>query len=376
MPAGQGVLDHGVCGLATVRLIDPPHRIAESLAPTLGTSSGATAEPDVVVRFVDRLPAERLRLLELNDAAFDDERFYVVDAFGARTRLEVDRIGEAGLELVCERRVREIPLLLPIVALGLLGKGHVLLHSAAFVHRNRAFLAAGWKKGGKTELLLAYLSNGAAYLADEWTLVSPDGTARGLSGPLRVWRWHLQQLPEARRRIAPRARARLALAGAYRRAYALLPEPRPKSGLLRQRFDRLAQEGGVPWLGQVSVPADTLFPHAAALEPVRLDVAVLVQAASEGTEIMPSTGAEIARRMVASQEYERALLRTTYEQFRFAFPGRQNPLLEGAASEELRILEQAFRGVLALELRHPYPVDLQELYALTQEVAAEPPGPS
>jgi hypothetical protein len=371
MGAAPATVDHGVCGAATVRLVEPPERVATSLVATLGASVRPSAQADVVVRFVDRLPSQGLRRLELAEAAFDDEAFYVVDAFGARTRLDLDRIGTGPLELVCERSVREIPLLIPILGLVLLAKGHVLLHAAAFVHRGRAFLAVGWKKGGKTELLLAYMSNGAAYIADEWTLVSPDGTAAGLGGPVRVWGWHLQQLPELRKRVPARMRARLALADAYRRGYGLLPRPGPASGSLRERFDRLGRDGGVPWFGQVALEPTDLFGRPSAADGVKLDVAILMQAGEGGTTTARTSGREIARRMVASQEYERAALLRAYDEFRFAFPGRRNDLLEHAAQEEQRLLEQALENVPALELRHPYPVQLGDLYAATEEWLSE-----
>ena len=359
------IVNHGVGGLVTIRLVSPPSHVGDSVEQALGVSSGPSAGADIVVRFVDSLPGRNLRMLELNEAAFDDESFYVIDPFGSRTKLEFDRIG-VSTEIVCERSVREIAFLIPIVGLHLLQKGHVLLHSAAFLHRDRAFVATGWKKGGKTELLLAYMAQGATFLADEWTVVSPDGTVRGLPGPMRIWGWHLQYLPDVRQRLSGRTRARLAMLGAYQRLYSTLPRPTARSGVLRERFERLGLTGGVPWAGQVAASAGSLFPGQTSVEPAKLDIGVLTNSAEGETRALETTGTELAQRMVASQEYERMPLRTAYDQFRFGFPEKRNALLERAASEELALLERAFTNVRVLELRHPYPVPLPELYRATE----------
>jgi hypothetical protein len=70
--------------------------------------------------------------------------------------------------------------------------------------------------------------------------------------------------------------------------------------------------------------------------------------------------------MVSSLEFERAALTTAYQQFRFAFPDRVNPVLDGARDQELKLLTAALAGVPAYEIRHPYPVALRALYDAVQ----------
>jgi hypothetical protein len=67
--------------------------------------------------------------------------------------------------------------------------------------------------------------------------------------------------------------------------------------------------------------------------------------------------------MVSSQAFERAALTTAYQEFRYAFPDRVNPLLETARERELLLLTRALADVPAHEVRHPYPVRLHDLYA-------------
>ena len=78
--------------------------------------------------------------------------------------------------------------------------------------------------------------------------------------------------------------------------------------------------------------------------------------------VRPVSPSEVARRMVASQAHERRPLFEAYERFRFAYPERRAPALEGAPEEELRLLEEALAGRPAHEVSHPYPVPLPLLY--------------
>jgi hypothetical protein len=66
--------------------------------------------------------------------------------------------------------------------------------------------------------------------------------------------------------------------------------------------------------------------------------------------------------MVASQAHERRPLFEAYERFRFAYPERRAPALEGVPEEELRLLQDALAGRPAHEVSHPYPVPLPLLY--------------
>lgn len=352
------MIDHVLHGLVTIRLQEPPAHVVDSVVRTLGPSSGPAADTaDVTVRFVDRLPAGTdLRWLNRREAAYDGDSFYVTDGAGARARLAVESVGDR-VELVCERRIGAVPLLLPIVGLRLLERGHVLLHAAAFRDEGRTVLVAGWKKGGKTEILMPFLAAGATHLADEWTVVSADGSVRGLTGQLQLWDWHLRQLPGVWRRLPPRQRTRLRLA---RMAGAA-------AGAQGGFVGRLTAEAGVATLTQARVMPGAAFPGQLGAGAHPVDVVLLAGVgADERIEVAPIDAAEVARRMVASLAYERAPLRVADQQNRFAFPGRDNRRLADAERRELEILTAALQALPAYEVVHPYPVDLAELRRAVQ----------
>ncbi len=358
------VIDHSVHGLVTIRLVCAPQSVVDSVVRALGRSQGSPSkEPDICVTFTDNItPYGKLRLIGLNEAAFDDETFFLLDNLGRRIRLDFDRLGER-CELVCEHGVSAIPLLIPLLGLSLLRKGHVLLHSSSFVYEDKGILVTGWEKGGKTEMLLPFMAAGAYYLADEWTIVSPeDGTLRGLSGIAQIWSWHFRYLPQYWARIRAIDRHRIRLVRLYQRLYRAVPDAVRDRFLPLPFLRRLSLEGGISLLGQSRSSPERLFRDHMWQGTANLDRVFLVSAVQGETSVSPIDSQMIARRMVASLAYERRRLLVAYNQFRFAFPDRKNELLETAGQQELRLLSQALEGRPAYQICHPYPVPLHDLY--------------
>lgn len=358
------VFHYDVHGLVALRLDDAPPHVVDDVTRELGppqTSLGR--EPDLVVRFVDRVdPRGHLRLLGLHDAAYDDEHFYLLDAQRRRARVDLTRLGEP-CEIVCEREVARIPLLIPMLGLYLAAARHVLLHAASFVHRGHGVLVAGWQKGGKTETLLPFTAAGAHFVADEWTVVGPERGMYGVSGVARLWDWHLRELPQYWERITPRQRARLRVWRGYRRLYRALPRHDHVRAWPVRLLREASSDGGGPWQAVDRIPPAQLFGdrvwHGRA--PLdRLFLPVLVQEAT--TSVVPTDPKTVARRMVSSLEYERRALATAYQQFRFAFPDRISPALDTVRERELALLGDALADLPAYEIRHPYPVALHDLH--------------
>jgi hypothetical protein len=368
----SSVVDHSIHGLATIRLVDAPQHVVKALVRTLGRSQGsAAAEPDIIITFVDKLTTKgRLRFLGLNEAVFDDDHFYVLDDLGYRVRIDFGRLGER-CELVCERGIKSIPLILPILGLRLLRKGHILLHSGSFVYAGKGILVAGWQKGGKTELSLPYLAAGAQYMSDEWTVVSGEtGMVYGLTGIAQIWSWHFRYMPQFWARVSRVDRLRIQLMRLYqwlyRQFYRLLPKGFRERSLLLTYLYRFSLEGGFFVLGQVRSAPEALFQ--VRREPAQLDHVFLATVGETKTTVLPVEPQEIADRMVASQAFERRKLLIAYAQFRFAFPDRANRWLENAGEHERNVLAQALAGKPAYEVCHPYPMPLNELYEATHSL--------
>ncbi|MDH2443030.1 hypothetical protein QDR37_03625 [Amnibacterium sp. CER49] len=363
MSASQ-VVDWDVHGLVRVRAEGAPGGVLRHITEELRAPVPAPAgEPDLRITFVDRLPeAGRLRLLGLGAAAYDDEHFYLVGAGGARARIDLAAAGTA-TELVCERGLRHVPLLVPLLGLHLAQRDAVLLHAASFVHRGVGVLVAGWQKGGKSETLLPFMAHGAEFVADEWTIVGGSPATMAGIASTALWEWHLRQYPQYWSKLDAGQQRRIAAWRAAHRAYRAAPGTERLPGPVRRRLQRLMTEGGNPVQAAGQLDPAVVFDGRVRTDRVPLQRVVLpVATLDRGVELVPDSGAAIAQRMVHSLDYERSALTTAYQQFRFAFPGRTNPLLERLPVDEQRILTAALQGVPAFELRHPYPVRLDALY--------------
>ena len=354
-PRGPGALDFDLHGLAAIRTVGATSAEAAAVRRQLGPLEATVdGPPDVVVRFVDRLErSSRLRYIGLDDAAFTDDAFLVLRSkhkSSARVRIDFGQIG-GPTEIVCERGLAAVPLLIPILNLTLLAKGVLPLHASAFVHEGTGVVATGWSKGGKTEALLAFAARGAEYVGDEWVYLAANGAqVYGIPQPIRIWEWQLRQLPEYARLLRTGERARLkaldVLAGAERVLQPL--DGRLAALVKRQRYVDVAPERVFGRLGPMSAPFDRLF--------------LLMSHESSEVVVEPADPLEIGRRMAFSLRHESLDLLAAYLKFRFAFPDASSHVIDHAAALERDALSHALAGKAAFVVRHPYPVSLAALF--------------
>jgi hypothetical protein len=347
-------IDYDVHGLAGVRVLGAAPADAAVIDRQLGgLRAPLDRDPDVVVRFVDRLEvAGPVRLLGVGEAGFSDDAFLLLRSrhkARARVRVDVERIGR-GCEIVSERGVPAIPLLVAIVNLSVLANGALPLHACAFCHGSTGVVATGWSKGGKTESLLAFMARGARFVGDEWVYIEPDGgRVHGLPEAIRLWDWQVRQLPGIRERIdgGDRARLRALRAGA---AAARARGAGRVAALLERQL-------------HVDVAPARLFDASAIALSGGFDRLFLMCSWEEPEiRVQQVGGDEVAARMAASLQHERAPLTACYEQFRFAFPDRVNPAIEDAARHEQALLDRLLAGRAAFAVDHPYPVRLDGLF--------------
>ena len=363
----ETAVDYDVHGLVGVRLLGAGPRETAAVDRQLGPSRRSLErEPDITVRFVDRLELHGpVRLIGLHDAGYTDDAFLVLRSkhkAQARVRFDVARLGDR-CEIVCERGLPAVPLLVATINLTALTRGALPLHASAFEVGGRGIVTTGWSKGGKTEAMLTFVSRGARFVGDEWVYVEGDGTrVHGLPEPIRLWDWHLAQLPEVRAKAGTAAVARLR--GLRAAADAGTALARRRGG--RGKVGTLATRGANLVKGQLHVdaPPERLFGAEALALSSSFDRLFLVTSADgPETAAEPVDPAEVAARMAASLRYEREPLMALYEKFRFAFPARRNEALEAAPAREEELLGRVLAGKPAWEVRHPYPVDFAALHA-------------
>jgi hypothetical protein len=349
--------DFDLHGFAGVRVLDGEPSDVAAVARQLGPIPRTLERPpDLTIRFVDRLvPSSRLHYLGARDAGWADDGFYVLRSRKkpAMVRLPIDRIGEP-CEVVCERGLPAVPYLIAMLNLTVLTNGALPIHAAAFELDGRGVLVTGWSKGGKTELLMAATRAGARYIGDEWVYLTADGDMFGIPEPVRLWDWHLDQLPDVRRGLRRIDRLKLRMLPLAGRLDAAVPRA------LRGSFPGRTLSRAVPVIDaqrHVDLPPERLFGPLGPLAG-RLDhVLFVVAAAGDAITVEPIAAADVASSMLFSLLHERLDLTTIYLQARFAFPELANPRLDQLETVQRERLSSFLADRPAHRIVHPYPVD-------------------
>ena len=366
----NGFVDFDLHGLAGVRLVDAGPSDAVAVGRQLGPLPRTLdREPDITIRFVDRIElGSRLRYLGAKEAGWTDDGFYVLRSRKAPVVVQVpmDRIG-GHCEIVCEHGLPAVPFLIAVLNLTVLANGALPVHAAAFELDGVGTLVTGWSKGGKTELLMAAAGAGARYIGDEWVYLTTEGRMYGIPEPIRLWDWHIRQLPVARDHLSLTDRVKLRGIPALRRLDRATPRRLrrlPPSKLLHRAMPTL--EGQL----HVDVPPDRLFSDVSR-NSGRLDrILFVVSAAGSETTVETIDPLEVAARMRASLVHERLDLATLMLKARFADPSIQNDDLDAAEARQRELLDRIFAGHPAYIVTHPYPVDLAALFESVRPVLA------
>ena len=277
-------------------------------------------------------------------------------------RIPFEQIG-GRCEILCESGLYAVPLLIPILNLTALANGMIPLHAAAFNFRDTGVITTGWSKGGKTETLLAFMAQGARYVGDEWVYLSQDGqVVRGIPEPVTLWHWHLNQMPEFRKLVGKGERARLL---ALKLAMRLLNGRQPKGSDHGKHRSRLVSRV-TPLLERqlyVKVPPERVFGEGfGQFEGPAEKLIFVASHASTQVTAQPIDPCEVAQRMVFSLQEERQPFMSYYYRFRFAFPERTNPFIEGASQLERELLTRALADKDSWAVYHPYPVSIPALF--------------
>ena len=356
-------IDYDLHGIVAVRLLGAGPAEERLVTRQLGPIRAALErEPDLVIRFVDRLDlAGPLRLLGVDDVGFTADAFLVLrgkQKTRARVLIPVERIG-GRCEIVCERGLAAVPHLVAIVNLTALAKGALPLHASAFLWNGTGVLATGWAKGGKTEALLAFLTEGASYVGDEWVYLQGDGSRMfGIPEPIRVWDWQLRDVPWLAARLPRAARARLAGLRAAAGAAGRIAAGSGGAARLARRLRPLIDHQR--W---IQIPPREVFgAERCVREAAPRKLFFVASHDSDDVVVRAVDPEQVARRMVFSLGEERADLLSCYRKFRFAFPEATNPLLEGCEAREREMLIRALGELDAYEVLHPYPVSIPALY--------------
>ncbi len=358
--------DFDIHGIVGVQVQDATTKDILMVGRQLGLVEKQLERPaDIIIRFVDKLKTpESMRYLDLGDIAFTDDSFYVLKGkHKSRTKVKIpfQDIGSQ-CEIVCERGLAAVPHLIDIINTVALGNGFLPLHASAFNYDGVGVVVTGWSKGGKTETLLAFMAEGAEYVGDEWVYISRDGALMaGIPIPIRVWDWHLDDLPNYRKILGRRDRYRLRVLKTFVRITEKISEGKIGKGYLSKLMNRVA-----PLLKKqmyVNWSPGKVFHNTKFLMKGRPDKLFFVgNHISSDVVVSPMDPSEIAKRIYFSIQEERDDFIAIYQQYRFAFPEQPNELIDQSSQIQQELLNTALSGKESYSVFHPYPAPVSKLF--------------
>lgn len=362
------VTDYDLHGIVGIRLLGATDAEVKMITRQIGPiQTTLNREPEIIIRFVDEMPLNgRLRYLGVNEAGFTDDAFLVLRSkhkSKAKVQIPFDQLGTEQIEIVAERGLTAVPHLIAIINLTALSRGALPMHASAFTYNGLGVLATGWAKGGKTETLLSFMAQGAQHIGDEWIYISEDGQKMyGIPEPIRIWDWHLQDLPQYRDMVSASDKARLRgldfVVNSMEKAAAHRRLGKTKPAKLLQRATPIIKRQQYVHLEPHKLFGDSMGPMVGNLDKIFL----VASHEPANITVTPIDATEVADRMVFSLQDERDDLMAYYRKFRFAFPQRQNSLLEQAEERQRQALHKTLAGKTAYLVYHPYPVAIPALY--------------
>jgi hypothetical protein len=372
-PDSVHAVDFDIHGLVGVRLIAPSPTNVTAVSAQIGPpSSRLLRRPDIVVRYVERLSPGPLRYVDLGKTAFSKDGFIVFPEADGEGRVSIpfEQIG-SDCEILCERRVGWIPLLIPIINLTALKKHRcVPIHASAFVHEGTGVLVTGWVKSGKSEALLAFSQHGATYVGGEWVLLSSDGnTMYGLPGTFRMWEWQRRDLSHLQTVGSNAGILRLIrFLDSMQRA---MPETLHRFGPLK-----LLREGMPALRRQLNfrVEPKAIFGHRCRSLTGHADKIFIGTVHSDDRILIESADpAAVADQLACAMEFELTSLMSHYRAFKFAFPRVRNEFLEKVHDALRDALRQALATKEIYTVYHPCRGPFDDLYQAMRNVLGTPP---
>lgn len=343
---------HGVVG---IQVLDWKRSDIRNVENQLGLQrTQLDRPPDLTIRYVDRLPLMGELTYLSRDAAIAGDVFVLAAGADRRPVMQVPfaSLGSR-CDLMIVRGMSSIPLLAQMLSLTALRSGYLPVHASAFEYDRVGVLVVGGAEVAKTGTLLAFMSQGATFVGDDWVLVHKDGrTMYGLPTPMKLKSAHLRALPEYRARLDVRTKRRMRMMSSLLRLERCVPgysSPTSIAGRARARV-RARLAAGVT----ARVSPHRLFGAAARFGAGAPDIVFLARSVeSTGVAVNPIQPNDLVRCLVPLLEHEWKELDRHYALFRAAFPGRRNELIESKTKLLEAGLQFALKEKRTYEICYP-----------------------
>lgn len=357
-------IDYDILRIVGIRFKNPSEYIIKEMDSYLGRfKEKLIREPDITIEFVEEIKTFDLIHVEHRSSAFDKNGFYIfVDKNDSlKVKIPFEQIGSK-CNIVCESKVRSIPLLNHIINFTFISKGYLPVHGSAFSYKGKSNLVMGWTHSGKTETLLAFANHGATYIGDEWVVLTNDGKCIfGNPVPISISEWYLEQIPNLIPKINFQNKALFAGIHFVEKFYTFCTKLKIHKSFPFKFVGQMLPS--IQKQQRIFVNPQNIFHENLISSPLPLDNLFFTMS-WENNEISISNYKPelIAESMLNSNEVEQNYFWDHYKSFRFAFPEVRNNFLDSIQERQRKLINKFFSNKKSYKVIHPYPVSFEKLF--------------
>jgi len=352
-----------------IDLIDPPNKLAHFMGEELGyfqIDSGSSKQDnsDIVVRFVDELPIMGKREYISLYAGYDDVSLFVMDGLQHKATIPFDSL-EGNCKIICEKGFDPLNILLLLENLlryKFVLKEAVLIHASAVSYHGQGIIFPAWANTGKTNLLLQFLKDGANYISDDFAIIREDGLIYGYPRRLQLFDYNFSEFPQLAVTLDRSARldfVKQKLSTKLLKKWTRIP-------LLTRLLKRVKRKSSEAL--HIRAPAKELFPDVEIDGSRRIDkIFFLVRAHSQIIEIERMAPEVLANKMVPCLSFERHYPYDYRLLYKFAYPMKENKLLDKVEQMEGDIISRAIKNSHIYCVRLPRSHSSLKLFRTVQQ---------
>jgi hypothetical protein len=191
-----------ILDMVRIRLIGKETEIKKYIEEEYGlfrTDAEDGKKVDITVKFVDDVSSENLSINVRPPVAYDDKGVFFHDPDYKIVRIEIDKMGISDSQVTCDVNFNKhflVIILEYLIHHLLLKNGCYFCHSSAFVYKGKVVLCPAWRNVGKTNVLLAFLKDGAQYLGDDWVIINSEGHIMSIPKRLNLLFYNFNEYPE------------------------------------------------------------------------------------------------------------------------------------------------------------------------------------
>jgi len=355
-----------------VTLKDPPNAVMNFLKKEIGFLECESGGPgDIFVQFVNYLSHYGQIKYLSEDACSDDKGMYILDPVGKKCIFPLEQLDQEKCIIIAEHSISP-PfffnyILFPFLRMRLTKYSLSLIHSIMIFHKGKGIAVLGFKKSGKSSLLLKFLKEGAAYIADDFGILSGDGNIYAFPRPLCLQDYTLQNHVDLYKKMSLSTKARFFVKKMIHFTYNLFDSYVSDESLFHKVLFQLKVSSH--FLSRTIVPLEQLFPNSSIRNVASLDTAFFIYRSSvSDIQVHNVSPREFAVSAAFASEFEFSRQMAFVDLFSSTF-SREDMIQtrKRLIENEISIIQKGIERAKIYQVLFPVNISIDRLYSYLNE---------